>query len=183
MSTQIGGYPLPSALGWIEIYPARVSLGTSTRFIIDHQNAQFKFSQIEKPLYISGLLGVATSRRVGYDYRFKIMTIWDYNFNPETVNTGPASPSIRQRDSFQMVIYMGSIDVGFFQSSFTTKYWYFSQCVVDDFGPIFNAGELKLIGQSIEGHSKVAPVILPDDQSVAVAYYQYCNSGPGSKLI
>jgi hypothetical protein len=103
------------------------------------------------------------------------MTIWDYNFNPETVNTGPASPSIRQRDSFQMVINMGS--------SVTTKYWYFSQCVVDDFGPIFNAGELKLIGQSIEGHSKVAPVILPDDQSVAVAYYQYCNSGPGSKLI
>ena len=185
----IGGTLVPSQGGWIDFYPEGTidspgvpEFTPGTQYILDASDWDFVHGQEEEPLYCSGQLGVPSSRRVAYNYSFRIATLWDAIKHPEvSQNLGNVwSPSIRQRDSFQMVFRMGTPEACF-ATTYTPSYWFCAYAVADKFQPILDAGRTRLIGQIIDGHTKCAPLLLPQDgylnnvSTVAGAYYDYVN--------
>jgi hypothetical protein len=144
------------------------------------RQCRFIEQQNEHPLFIAGLLGKPTMRRVSVQSQFAF-SIW---FDADNVLeiAGPR-PSFRQLDPFQLVFLAGYDFVT--QQYF--KAYYSPRCTAETITPIWDneAKPKKIIGVEVVGRSRGWDFILPDDgdpanaQTPVGAYMQYLRTNGG----
>lgn len=148
----------------------------------------------ERPLFIGGLLGCPTTRRVSFQAQFAF-TMW-FDFDnpiesyyptgspPGQLPVMPAQerPSFRQRDPFQLLFLAG---VSAF-SMIPSEAWFAPRCVADTIAPIWDeeSDPRKCIGMEITGHTRGWTFILPEDgrpqdaTTLVGAYVAYIRTNP-----
>lgn len=193
MPNLIGGQLIGG--GWINLVDITQTInGTASgAFAASYQRGipirqcQLVQTYIEKPLYISGLLGAPTSRRISFGAKFAF-NIWFDNAIPIEPYGGaaPQLPSFRQRDPFQLVFILGYNPI----NNTNYKAYYAPRAVADSITPIWDeeSNPRKVIGQEITGHTKGWTFMLPDDgipsdnTTLCGAYLSYLKNG-GVNLI
>ncbi len=185
----IGGYKLYG--GWIRQADALAPLGAIAPFEfsgyperrIPIRECFLQEQYNERPLFIAGLLGKPTTRRVSVQsqFGFTIWYDWDNVLEVSVPTGGSGIQSFRQRDPFALC-FLAGYDYNIQQYG---KAYYAPRCVADTIKPIWDNQSLpkKMIGLEVMGHSKGYDFILPDDGDPANAatkvgaYVQYLNKG------
>ncbi len=185
----IGGYKIYG--GWIRQADAAAPLGGTPPFEfsgyperrIPIRQCLLEEQYNERPLFIAGLLGKPTTRRVSVQSRFAF-SIWYDLDNPIEVSLpigASGIQSFRQRDPFQLC-FLAGYD---YNIQRYYKAYYAPRCVADTIKPIWDneSQPKRMIGEEVTGHSKGYDFILPDDgdpqnvTTIVGAYVQYLNKG------
>lgn len=184
----IGGYKLYG--GWImQADPLAPLHGPPPYAFLDYpgrripiRHCRFNEQFHERPLYISGLLGKPTARRVSVQSEFAF-SIWvDADNILEVSSTYPPVPGFRQRDPFQLV-FLAGYD---YSTQVYARAYYAPRCTAETVTPIWDSESQpkKMIGMEVTGRSRAHDFILPDDGdpedggvTLVGAYVQYLKTG------
>lgn len=185
-SPPIGGWSMPSALGWIAVNPlqnnGQLAYSYQSAKIIDVQRWQYRVRYNEKRLSMSGLLGCPTSRRSAAMYDYRLEMLWDPTNPPEVL--------LRPRMGFSLYLLLGAqpnitIDgkaaltggeTTYDSANLPPKQWFTPLACAEEITPILDAKGKKLIGQTVVGSAHTHSFLLPDDSDQMTAYINYLNS-------
>ena len=146
------------------------------------RHCRFLPQENERPLFIAGLLGKPTMRRVSVQSEFAFSIWFDFDNVLEVAVPGGngGTPCFRQRDPFQLV-FLAGYD---YNTQQYAKAYYSPRCT-GMASPIWDneSQPKKMIGVEVVGRSRGHDFILPDDgdpedggMTLVGAYVQYLRT-------
>ena len=192
MSNKIGGFLIPSALGWLTLNTIGAD-GTLSRpgstannTILDVINWQHQETKTTVDLPIAGLLGVPTTRCIQKSHDIVFDLLYDPSNPPELLFYGPVtvkSPTdIIQKCGFSMTMVLGANYGGYPEitdASNAPWYWYCPLATIDTKSEKVNAMNYKLVSQSVMAHALTPMFLMPMEQDKMNAYLSYFNGLKG----